>query len=110
VDNPPLESRIVTEEPFGPIVPTIPFDTIDEAIAMANNTNTGLAACVWSTDSEKAIAIAKKIEAGSVFINSFEKLTPAAAFGGHKDSGIGDEWGPKGWQAFCNKQVLHIFN
>ena len=109
IDNPPNASRIIQEEPFGPIVPTQPWSDLEEVIARANNTNTGLGACVWSKDEEKASKIARRLEAGSVFVNSYEKPTPQAIFGGHKESGIGGEWGKTGLLAYCNARAIHVY-
>ncbi|EMD59561.1 hypothetical protein GGP41_004401 [Bipolaris sorokiniana] len=109
IDNPPNDSRIIQEEPFGPIVPTQPWSDLEEVIARANDTNTGLGACVWGKDVEKASKIARRLEAGSVFVNSFEKPTPQALFGGHKESGIGGEWGTTGLLAYCNPHVIHVY-
>ncbi|KAJ8114564.1 hypothetical protein OPT61_g3575 [Boeremia exigua] len=109
VDNPPNDSRIIQEEPFGPIVPTQPWSDLEEVIARANDTNTGLGACVWGKDVEKASQIARRLEAGSVFVNSYEKPTPQATFGGHKESGIGGEWGKTGLLAYCNPHVIHVY-
>jgi acyl-CoA reductase-like NAD-dependent aldehyde dehydrogenase len=78
-------------------------------IRAANDTDTGLAACVWSSDIGRAKRIADRIEAGSVFINSHEMTTPKAVFSGHKQSGIGSEWGSTGLLGFCNVKVTHIF-
>lgn len=109
IDNPPNYSRIIAEEPFGPIVPAQPWSDLDEVIARANDTNTGLGACVWGKDVEKAKSIARRLEAGSVFVNSWEKPTPQAIFGGHKESGIGGEWGKTGLLAFMNPHVIHVY-
>ncbi|KAH7138598.1 aldehyde dehydrogenase domain-containing protein [Dendryphion nanum] len=109
IDNPPNDSRIIAEEPFGPIVPTQPWSDIEEVIARANDTETGLGACVWGKDVEKASKIARRLEAGSVFVNSWEKPTPLATFGGHKQSGIGGEWGKTGLLAFMNVHVIHVY-
>ncbi|KAH9863670.1 hypothetical protein J1614_009602 [Plenodomus biglobosus] len=109
IDNPPNDSLIIQEEPFGPIVPTQPWSDLDEVVARANNTKAGLAACVWGKDVEQATKVARRLEAGSVFVNSFEKLTPRAIFGGHKESGIGGEWGNTGLLAYCNPRVIHIY-
>ncbi|KAF2017782.1 aldehyde dehydrogenase [Aaosphaeria arxii CBS 175.79] len=109
IDNPPNDSMIITEEPFGPIVPTQPWSDIDEVIARANNTNTGLGGCVWGKDVEAAKKVAKRMEAGSIFVNSYEKPTPQAIFGGHKESGIGGEWGTTGLLAFMNAHVIHVY-
>lgn len=109
IDNPPNDSRIITEEPFGPIVPTQPWSDEEEVIKRANNSNAGLGACVWGKDVERAERIGKQLEAGSVFINSWEKPTPQAFFGGHKESGIGGEWGRSGLLAYCNAHVMHTY-
>ncbi|EMC98656.1 hypothetical protein BAUCODRAFT_30926 [Baudoinia panamericana UAMH 10762] len=109
IDNPPNNSRIIEEEPFGPIVPTQPWTDEEEVIKRANNTNTGLGACVWGKDVERAERIGKRLQAGSVFVNSWEKPTPQAIFGGHKESGIGGEWGQEGLKSFCNPHVLHTY-
>jgi len=127
IDNPPNGSRIIEEEPFGqylacrysevklirnfagPIVPTQPWSDEEEVIKRANKTTTGLGACVWGKDVAHAEKIAMRLEAGSVFVNSFEKPTPQAIFGGHKESGIGGEWGQAGLLAYCNPHVIHSY-
>ncbi|KAF2758634.1 aldehyde dehydrogenase [Pseudovirgaria hyperparasitica] len=109
IDNPPNDSRIIAEEPFGPIVPTQPWSDEEEVIARANNTNTGLGACVWGADVDRAERIARRLQAGSVFVNSWEKPTPQAIFGGHKESGIGGEWGQTGLLSYCNPHVIHSY-
>jgi acyl-CoA reductase-like NAD-dependent aldehyde dehydrogenase len=91
-------------------VPTQPWKDEDEVIARANNTDTGLGACVWSADVARARRIGEQLEAGSVFINSVERPTPKVPFGGHKQSGIGAEWGSQGLLAYCNVQSLHIYH
>jgi acyl-CoA reductase-like NAD-dependent aldehyde dehydrogenase len=90
-------------------VPTQPWSDEEEVIKRANNTNTGLGACVWGKDVDHAERIARRLEAGSVFVNSFEKPTPQAIFGGHKESGIGGEWGTDGIKAYCNPHVVHLY-
>jgi len=109
IDNPPNDSRIISEEPFGPIVPTQPWSDLDEVIDRANDTNTGLGACVWGKDVAAAEKVALRLQAGSVFVNSWEKPTPQAVFGGHKESGIGGEWGTTGLLSFCNAHVIHVY-
>ena len=74
-------------------MPTQPWDDEEEVIRRANNSLAGLGACVWGKDVERAERIGKRLQAGSVFVNSWEKPTPQAIFGGHKESGIGGEWG-----------------
>ncbi|KAH6999387.1 aldehyde dehydrogenase domain-containing protein [Ilyonectria destructans] len=108
IDQPPDDSRLVVEEPFGPIVPLLSWKTEEEVIARANNTTMGLGASVWSNDITKASRIGKEIEAGNVWINTHFDLSPAAPFGGHKESGIGMEWGLSGLKGFCNTQALYV--
>lgn len=96
--------------PFtGPIVPTQPYTSIADAIQRANDTNTGLGACVWSADVEQAQQIASQLQAGTVYINSYEKPAVQAAFGGVKESGVGYEWGPKGWMAYTVPKAVHVY-
>jgi acyl-CoA reductase-like NAD-dependent aldehyde dehydrogenase len=78
IDNPPNDSKIIREEQFGLILPVQPYSDEEEVIARANDSNAGLGACVWSKDEAAAQRIALRLQAGSVFINSFEKPTPQA--------------------------------
>ncbi|MBU3002490.1 aldehyde dehydrogenase family protein [Paraglaciecola arctica] len=91
VDNPPEFSRIVQEEQFGPILPLLKFHSIDEVVARVNNSEYGLGASVWSGDVEEANAIASRLDVGSVWVNEVQHLSPHASFGGHKQSGVGQE-------------------
>jgi len=90
-------------------VPTQPFSDIEEVISRANNTNAGLGASVWSKDVKKAQEIGWRLEAGNVFVNSWTKPVPQAFFSGHKESGIGGEWGKTGLLAYCNALALHTY-
>ncbi|KAJ5597586.1 Aldehyde dehydrogenase N-terminal [Penicillium hordei] len=108
IDNPPDDSRIVQEEPFGPIVPLMTWTNEDDVISRANDTRMGLGASVWSRDLDQAGRIARNIEAGSVWVNTHYALQPAVPYGGHKESGIGLEAGMGGLLAFCNPQYLHL--
>jgi acyl-CoA reductase-like NAD-dependent aldehyde dehydrogenase len=91
----------------GPVLPTLRWKTVEEVVQRANDSRTGLGAAVWSKDQSQAEEIARRLEIGSVWINSFEMPVAHAFFGGHKESGIGGEWGSDGWKAFCNVQVIH---
>lgn len=82
---------IAREEIFGPVLATIEFADIDEAIARANDTPYGLAAGVWTRDIKKAHYIARKLQAGTVWINTYNVYDTAAPFGGYKQSGFGRE-------------------
>jgi acyl-CoA reductase-like NAD-dependent aldehyde dehydrogenase len=108
IDNPKEDARIVTEEPFGPIVPLLVWKDEQDVIDRANNTQMGLGASVWSNDLEQAARMARQLEAGSVWVNTHLELDPNAPFGGHKQSGIGYEWSLGGLKAFCNVQSLFL--
>lgn len=106
VDNPPEDSRVVQEEPFGPILPIIAFDTVDEVVEKANASNFGLAGSVWGRDRDAAIAVAKRLETGTVWVNEIHIHGIDIPFGGHKQSGIGVENGQEGLAEFTNTQTL----
>ncbi|WP_087974760.1 aldehyde dehydrogenase family protein [Oceanobacillus rekensis] len=84
---------VVTQEQFGPIIPIMPYDTVEDAIRLANDSEQGLCSSVWSNDIDYAYKVARRIEAGSTFINShsFDSLALGMPFGGVKQSGIGRE-------------------
>ncbi|KAH8803610.1 aldehyde dehydrogenase [Xylogone sp. PMI_703] len=108
IENPKDDSRIVVEEPFGPILPLLSWSDEEDVIERANNTRMGLGASVWSKDLDEASRIAKRLEAGNVWVNSHLELEPAFPFGGHKESGIGSEGGRAGLIAYCNTQTLYL--
>ena len=109
IDNPPEDSRIVTEEPFGPILPVLKWDDEEDVIARANDTKMGLGASVWSKDMDRAARMARRLEAGSVWVNSHTNVETHVPFGGHKWSGIGTEFGADGLKQWCNSQSLWVF-
>lgn len=84
------------------------WDAEDEVVARANDTDTGLGASVWTKNIERANRIALQLHAGSVWINTHMEIQPDAAFGGHKQSGIGAEWGKDGLKSYCNTQTLFL--
>lgn len=84
---------IAKEEIFGPVVTVIPFDTTEEAIRRANDSQYGLAAAVWTENIKTGHQVAHRLKAGTVWINDYNLENPAAAFGGYKQSGIGREMG-----------------
>ncbi|SAK99287.1 betaine-aldehyde dehydrogenase [Caballeronia pedi] len=106
IDNPPDDSRCVAEEAFGPVLPILKFKDVDEAIRRANSTEYGLAASVWSKDIEKAQAVARRLESGTVWINQIHVFGPDIAFGGHKQSGMGIENSLHGLSEYCNMQTI----
>lgn len=101
-------SALVQQEQFGPAVPILPFDTEDEAIAMANDSEYGLAASVWSQDIEHAFDLGRRIEAGSVFVNIHRvgASDPSMPFGGFKQSGIGRGHGEVAIDESSELQIL----
>lgn len=106
IDNPPEDSRIVLEEPFGPVVPLLKWSDEEDVIERANALRAGLGASVWSRDLERAERMARCLSAGSVWINSHFDVAPNVPFGGHKWSGIGSEWGVTGLKGYCNSRSL----
>jgi acyl-CoA reductase-like NAD-dependent aldehyde dehydrogenase len=105
-DNPDDSSRVVAEEAFGPVLPLLKFSDVDEVVARANATPYGLAASVWGKDLDAAQAVADRVEAGTVWINTVQDLGPGQPFGGHKQSGLGVENGREGLLEYTNPQVI----
>jgi aldehyde dehydrogenase (NAD+) len=106
LDNPPEDSRIVQEEQFGPVLPLLRFDDIEDAIARANASEYGLGASVWGSDEDAALAVAQRIASGTVWINETQHLSPLAAFGGLKQSGLGIEGGVEGLLEYTSAQTI----
>jgi acyl-CoA reductase-like NAD-dependent aldehyde dehydrogenase len=87
------DMTIAREEIFGPVLATLTFDEVDEAIERANDTMYGLAAAVWTNDIKKAHYVASRLKAGTVWINTYNLYDPASPFGGYKQSGYGRDLG-----------------
>jgi acyl-CoA reductase-like NAD-dependent aldehyde dehydrogenase len=100
--------RLVDEEPFGPIVPIIKYADVDAVIAKANENDAGLGGSIWSADIAKATELAKRMECGSVWINTHGAIQPNAPFGGIKQSGFGVEFGLYGLEECTSIQTLSI--
>ncbi|QHE70709.1 aldehyde dehydrogenase [Rhodococcus sp. WAY2] len=104
VDN---SMTIAREEIFGPVLCVIPYDSVDEAIKIANDSDYGLAGSVYTTDVEKGLEVAAQVRTGTYGINWYA-FDPGSPFGGYKNSGVGREDGPEGVEAFCEtKSVLY---
>ncbi|MEH0638914.1 aldehyde dehydrogenase family protein [Streptomyces bottropensis] len=108
VDNPADDSAIVTQEPFGPVVPLLRFRDVDEVVRRANDSEYGLGGTVWSRDLAAAEELAARIETGTVWINQEQLLSPMQQFSGHKASGFGTENGVEGALEYTNTQVLSV--
>lgn len=106
IDNPPEDARCVVEEAFGPVLPLLKYRDIADVIARANHTEYGLAASVWGRDVAQAERIARRIEAGTVWINQVHVFAPSIAFGGHKQSGVGIENSLHGLAEYTNMQTV----
>ncbi len=102
----PHDAAVAREEFFGPVALIFPFKTEEEAIRLANDTEYGLAATVFSKDVARANRVAAQIECGAVFINDFVRSDPRAPFGGMKGSGVGRELGALGARELTNAKLL----
>ncbi len=100
------EMNIWQEEVFGPVLVVMPFGTTEEAIALANDSRFGLSSSVWTTNLERALAVANAIEAGMVWINSHFVRDLRAPFGGVKESGIGSEGGRYSLEFFTQPKMI----
>ncbi len=108
VVNPKENMKIMTEEVFGPIAPIITVKSENEAIRVANNTEFGLGASVWSRNIDRAERVAGRIESGTVAINDMVKSDPRLPFGGIKKSGIGRELSHFGLREFVNVKTIVV--
>ncbi len=100
------QMRIAREEIFGPVLAVIPYKDIDDAVAIANDSNYGLAATVFGDDEDRATAVALRLNTGNVGINHYGS-NAAAPFGGHKDSGLGTEFGVEGLDSYLQFTSIH---
>ncbi|MCO6049524.1 aldehyde dehydrogenase family protein [Mesorhizobium sp. RP14(2022)] len=102
------DMSIAREEIFGPVLSTISFKTADEAVALANDSEFGLSATVWSTDLENAMQTIRRVRAGRCWINSVIDGTPELPVGGYKKSGLGRELGRYGFDEYSQIKGIHI--
>lgn len=104
----PVDARILSDEIFGPVAPIVTFSTEDEAIALANATEYGLVAYVFTQDLDRGLRIAEELEVGMLGINAGVISNPAAPFGGVKQSGLGREGGTEGIEEYLETQYVGI--
>lgn len=100
------DDSLVSEEQFGPAIGVVKYTDQDDIIAMANDSDNGLGGSVWSSDVEKARALAGQLECGTAWVNKHGALQPNAPFGGVKKSGLGVEFGDEGLKAYTDIQVI----
>jgi acyl-CoA reductase-like NAD-dependent aldehyde dehydrogenase len=104
----PDSARLVREEQFGPVLPVMRYSDIDQVIERANDTDFGLGGSVWSSDRERAFAVAARIEAGTVWVNKHADLSPDTPYAGAKQSGLGVGLGLKGLEEFTQATVINL--
>lgn len=104
VDN---DSKIAREEIFGPVLSVIPYDDVEHAITLANDSEYGLGGTIWTSDQEKGLDIARRVETGSVGINFYD-MDAGAPFGGVKSSGLGRELGPEGLTPYFALKSIYL--
>jgi acyl-CoA reductase-like NAD-dependent aldehyde dehydrogenase len=102
------EMTIAREEIFGPVLATIEFRDVEQAVALANQSSYGLAAAVWTRDIKKAHAVARRLQAGTVWINAYHAYDSAAPFGGYKQSGFGRELGQHALEAYTQIKTVWV--
>ena len=102
------DMRLVREEQFGPVVPVMKYQELDEAVRRANDTRFGLCASVWTTNLPKGAEVAKRIEAGTVWVNHHVGSEADMPFGGFKESGVGRELGAMGLASYLEPQVIKV--
>jgi 5-carboxymethyl-2-hydroxymuconic-semialdehyde dehydrogenase len=100
--------EVFREEIFGPVLVAMPFDTEEEAIRLANATQYGLAAYVWTNDIKRAHRVAHAIDTGMCWINSQNVRDLRTPFGGVKNSGIGREGGDYAFEFYCETEIVHV--
>ena len=102
------DAKVLTEEPFAPVMPVLDFGKIDDVIAAANNTQYGLAAYVWTSDLRRAHNFAQAIDSGMVWLNSNNVRDLRTPFGGVKASGLGREGGYRSIDFYTTQQSVQI--
>jgi aldehyde dehydrogenase (NAD+)/phenylacetaldehyde dehydrogenase len=99
---------IVDEEIFGPVLSVLTFDSVDEAVQLANQTMYGLAAGLWTNDIRKAFHVARAIRAGTVWVNTYNLYDSAAPFGGFKQSGYGRDLGREALDGYTDTKTVWV--
>jgi len=101
-------ARLVDEEQFGPVLPVIKYSDPEDAVARANASPYGLGGSIWSSNPDRAYALADKMESGTVWVNKHAELAPNIPFGGAKQSGLGTELGEEGLAEFTQLKIINM--
>ncbi|MFQ6200588.1 aldehyde dehydrogenase family protein, partial [Streptomyces sp. NPDC000405] len=104
VDN---AMRIAREEIFGPVICLLPYGDEAEALKIANDSEYGLSGSVWTADTAHGIEVARQVRTGTYSVNTFS-LDMLGPFGGYKNSGLGREFGPEGYDAYLEHKMIHL--
>ncbi len=104
----PDKARLVQEEQFGPVVPVLAYDSLDEVLERVNDSPYGLGATIWTSNPERGGEVAMRIESGTVWVNKHLDLPFDVPFGGAKQSGIGSELGQEGLEEFSQSKIINI--
>ena len=102
------DMTIAREEIFGPVLAVIPFETEEEAVALANDSLYGLAAGLWTRDIKRGHRVAHRLEAGTVWVNAYNRYDTATPFGGYKESGFGRDMGPEALDGYLQTKSVWI--
>jgi betaine-aldehyde dehydrogenase len=105
VDN---KMKIAQEEIFGPVLVVIPYDSDEQAVDIANDSNYGLCGSVWTADNERGLGVARQVRTGTYMLNAPVPIDFTTPFGGFKESGLGREFGPEGLDTFLEKKSIAL--
>ncbi|MEN8722716.1 MAG: aldehyde dehydrogenase family protein [Alphaproteobacteria bacterium] len=108
VKDVPDDSPIVNEEQFAPILPVLKYNDVDDVLARANDTEYGLGGSVWSSNVDRAIELAEKVDSGTVWVNHHLHFGPHVPFAGAKQSGLGVEFSEEGLREFMQRRVISV--
>jgi len=103
-----FDMAVWKEEVFGPVLPVVPFDLVDEAIKLANDSEYGLSGYIYTQDKERALKVSRQLQTGNISINAANYVIPQVPFGGYKNSGLGREHGKHGLRELCSIKVVSL--
>ena len=101
------DAPLVREEQFGPVLPVLKYTEIDDVIARANDSDMGLGGTVWGRDLDRATAVAKRIDTGTVWVNQYLAIDANIPFRGSKQSGLGGELGESGLHEYTQPHIIN---